>query len=73
MPVLIAGNQVTKRLDMSFAHLFTPHTIRGLELRNRIFSSSHQTWTKIWGLGQDDLAQKYLVQIESGEKPAEEN
>ncbi|MHC4610413.1 MAG: oxidoreductase [Planctomycetota bacterium] len=28
---------------MSFAHLFTPHTIRGLEVRNRIFSSSHQT------------------------------
>jgi 2,4-dienoyl-CoA reductase-like NADH-dependent reductase (Old Yellow Enzyme family) len=28
---------------MSFAHLFTPHEIRGLELRNRIFSSSHQT------------------------------
>jgi 2,4-dienoyl-CoA reductase-like NADH-dependent reductase (Old Yellow Enzyme family) len=32
-----------KRLDMSFAHLFTPHKIRGLEIRNRIFSSSHQT------------------------------
>jgi len=28
---------------MSFAHLFTPHKIRDLELRNRIFSSSHQT------------------------------
>jgi 2,4-dienoyl-CoA reductase-like NADH-dependent reductase (Old Yellow Enzyme family) len=28
---------------MSFAHLFTPHKIRGLEIRNRIFSSSHQT------------------------------
>ena len=28
---------------MSFPHLFTPHKIRGLELRNRIFSSSHQT------------------------------
>ena len=28
---------------MSFAHVFTPHKIRGLELRNRIFSSSHQT------------------------------
>jgi 2,4-dienoyl-CoA reductase-like NADH-dependent reductase (Old Yellow Enzyme family) len=28
---------------MSFTHLFTPHKIRGLELRNRIFSSSHQT------------------------------
>lgn len=28
---------------MSFAHLFTPLKIRGLEIRNRIFSSSHQT------------------------------
>ncbi|MBT4522770.1 MAG: FAD-dependent oxidoreductase [Halieaceae bacterium] len=28
---------------MSFEHLFSPHKIRGLELRNRIFSSSHQT------------------------------
>lgn len=28
---------------MSFALLFTPHEIRGLEVRNRIFSSSHQT------------------------------
>ncbi|MBW2541635.1 MAG: FAD-dependent oxidoreductase [Deltaproteobacteria bacterium] len=28
---------------MSFEHLFTPHRIRGLEIRNRIFSSSHQT------------------------------
>ncbi|MEM8497771.1 MAG: FAD-dependent oxidoreductase [Pseudomonadota bacterium] len=28
---------------MSFNHLFTPHQIRGLEIRNRIFSSAHQT------------------------------
>lgn len=28
---------------MSFSHLFTPHKIRNLEIRNRIFSSSHQT------------------------------
>jgi 2,4-dienoyl-CoA reductase-like NADH-dependent reductase (Old Yellow Enzyme family) len=43
MPVHTSGDQVDERLDMSFAHLFTPHKIRGLELRNRIFSSSHQT------------------------------
>ena len=28
---------------MSFPHLFSPYKMRGLELRNRIFSSSHQT------------------------------
>ena len=28
---------------MSFKHLFTPHEMRGLEIRNRIFSSAHQT------------------------------
>ena len=28
---------------MSFKHLFTPHTIRGMEIRNRIFSTAHQT------------------------------
>ncbi len=28
---------------MSFKHLFTPHEIRGLEIRNRIFSTAHQT------------------------------
>ena len=28
---------------MSFTHLFTPHTIRNLEIRNRIFSTGHQT------------------------------
>jgi len=28
---------------MSFKHLFTPHEIRGLEIRNRIYSSAHQT------------------------------
>ncbi len=33
----------TRELDMSFPHLFSPYKIRGLELRNRIFSSSHQT------------------------------
>ncbi len=28
---------------MSFKYLFTPHEIRGLEIRNRIFSTGHQT------------------------------
>ena len=28
---------------MSFKHLFTPHEIRGLEIRNRIYSTAHQT------------------------------
>ena len=28
---------------MSFVHLFTPYNIRGVEFRNRIFSSAHQT------------------------------
>ncbi len=28
---------------MPFSHLFTPHEIRGLEIRNRIYSSAHQT------------------------------
>ncbi|MFT5483987.1 MAG: 2,4-dienoyl-CoA reductase-like NADH-dependent reductase (Old Yellow Enzyme family) [Halieaceae bacterium] len=28
---------------MPFKHLFTPHSIRGLEIRNRIYSTGHQT------------------------------
>ena len=28
---------------MSFKYLFTPHQIRGLEIRNRIYSTGHQT------------------------------
>ncbi len=28
---------------MLFKHLFTPHEIRGLEIRNRIYSTAHQT------------------------------
>ena len=28
---------------MSFKHLFTPHEIRGLEIRKRIYSTAHQT------------------------------
>jgi 2,4-dienoyl-CoA reductase-like NADH-dependent reductase (Old Yellow Enzyme family) len=28
---------------MLFKHLFTPHTIRGLEIRNRVYSTAHQT------------------------------
>ena len=28
---------------MPFIHLFTPHLIRGLEIRNRIYSTGHQT------------------------------
>ena len=28
---------------MLFKHLFSPHVIRGLEIRNRIFSTAHQT------------------------------
>jgi 2,4-dienoyl-CoA reductase-like NADH-dependent reductase (Old Yellow Enzyme family)/thioredoxin reductase len=28
---------------MSFKHLFSPHAIRGLEIRNRIYSTAHQT------------------------------
>ena len=28
---------------MIFTHLFTPHQIRGLEIRNRIYSTGHQT------------------------------
>ncbi len=28
---------------MNFEHLFSPLTIRGVEFRNRIFSSGHQT------------------------------
>ncbi len=28
---------------MLFKHLFAPHEIRGLEIRNRIFSTGHQT------------------------------
>ncbi len=41
---------------MLFKHLFTPHTIRGLEIRNRIFSSGHQTILAREGLPTDEMA-----------------
>ena len=41
---------------MSFKHLFTPHEIRGHEIKNRIFSSAHQTILPEKGSPSDAMA-----------------
>jgi 2,4-dienoyl-CoA reductase-like NADH-dependent reductase (Old Yellow Enzyme family) len=41
---------------MLFSHLFTPHEIRGHEIRNRIFSSAHQIIRARSGSPGEDIA-----------------
>ena len=40
---------------MSFSHLFTPFTIKSTEIRNRIFSTGHDTYLPEGGLPSDAL------------------
>jgi 2,4-dienoyl-CoA reductase-like NADH-dependent reductase (Old Yellow Enzyme family) len=51
---------------MSFSHLFTPHQIRGHEIRNRIFSSSHQTILARQGSPSDEMAAYHEARARGG-------
>jgi 2,4-dienoyl-CoA reductase-like NADH-dependent reductase (Old Yellow Enzyme family) len=51
---------------MSFSHLFTPHEIRGHEIRNRIFSSAHQTILARNGSPGEDMAAYHEARARGG-------
>jgi len=51
---------------MTFKHLFTPHEIRGLEIKNRIFSSSHQTILARNGAPSEDMAAYHEARARGG-------
>ena len=51
---------------MSFSHLFTAHEIRGLEIRNRIFSSAHQTILARNGSPSEDMAAYHETRAKGG-------
>ncbi len=40
---------------MRFTHLFTPFTLKSTEIRNRIFSTGHDTYLPEGGLPSDAL------------------
>ena len=51
---------------MSFKHLFTPHEIRGHEIRNRIFSTAHQTILAKDGSPSDEMAAYHEARARGG-------
>jgi 2,4-dienoyl-CoA reductase-like NADH-dependent reductase (Old Yellow Enzyme family) len=51
---------------MPFEHLFTPHEIRGHELRNRIFSTAHQTILAENGVPSDRMAAYHEARARGG-------
>ncbi|MFK8019988.1 MAG: FAD-dependent oxidoreductase [Pseudomonadales bacterium] len=51
---------------MSFQHLFSPHEIRGLEIRNRIFSSAHQTILAHNGAPGEEMAAYHEARAKGG-------
>ncbi|MFK7731538.1 MAG: FAD-dependent oxidoreductase [Pseudomonadales bacterium] len=51
---------------MAFKHLFTPHQIRGLEIRNRIFSSAHQTILAENGAPGEEMAAYHEARAKGG-------
>jgi 2,4-dienoyl-CoA reductase-like NADH-dependent reductase (Old Yellow Enzyme family) len=51
---------------MSFNHLFSPHQIRGHEIRNRIFSSAHQTILARNGAPSEDMAAYHEARARGG-------
>ncbi|MBT4626293.1 MAG: FAD-dependent oxidoreductase [Rhodospirillales bacterium] len=51
---------------MSFKHLFTPHEIRGHEIRNRIFSTAHQTILAKNGSPTDEMAAYHEARARGG-------
>ena len=40
---------------MKFPHLFSPFTLKSTEIRNRIFSTGHDTYLPVGGLPSDAL------------------
>lgn len=51
---------------MSFSHLFSPHEIRGHEIRNRIFSSAHQTILARNGSPGEDMTAYHEARARGG-------
>jgi 2,4-dienoyl-CoA reductase-like NADH-dependent reductase (Old Yellow Enzyme family) len=51
---------------MSFNHLFTPYQIRGLEIKNRIFSSAHQTILARNGSPGEDMVAYHEARARGG-------
>ncbi len=51
---------------MPFKHLFTPHEIRGHEIKNRIFSSAHQTILAKNGAPSDEMAAYHEARAHGG-------
>jgi len=51
---------------MPFKHLFTPHEIRGHEIRNRIFSTAHQTILAEDGVPSDHMAAYHEARARGG-------
>jgi 2,4-dienoyl-CoA reductase-like NADH-dependent reductase (Old Yellow Enzyme family) len=51
---------------MLFKHLFTPHEIRGLEIRNRIYSSAHQTILAEKGVPGEKMAAYHETRARGG-------
>ncbi len=53
-------------MRMRLKHLFTPHEIRGHELKNRIFSTAHQTILAVDGSPDDDMAAYHEARAKGG-------
>jgi 2,4-dienoyl-CoA reductase-like NADH-dependent reductase (Old Yellow Enzyme family) len=51
---------------LTFKHLFTPHEIRGHEIRNRIFSTAHQTILARNGAPSEDMAAYHEARARGG-------
>jgi 2,4-dienoyl-CoA reductase-like NADH-dependent reductase (Old Yellow Enzyme family) len=51
---------------VNFTHLFTPHEIRGIEIRNRIFSTAHQTILARNGVPTDEMAAYHEARARGG-------
>jgi 2,4-dienoyl-CoA reductase-like NADH-dependent reductase (Old Yellow Enzyme family) len=51
---------------VNFKHLFTPHEIRGQEIRNRIFSTAHQTILARNGAPTEEMAAYHEARARGG-------
>ncbi len=51
---------------MRYEHLFTPLSVRGLTLKNRIFSTGHQTCLALHGLPTDDMVAYHEARAAGG-------
>ena len=51
---------------MLFQHLFTPHEIRGIEIRNRIYSTAHQTILAEKGVPGEKMAAYHEARARGG-------